>query len=261
MAQTEVNVGAYGTWLVEVQLISQNPGAWTSYLRVILYMRNNGTYRSYNHAAMSISGSGTWSDSSVAFSVNAKATVVVVDQYFTVSHNPDGTKSISFTGTLGPTGTTNFGSGGSTSVGFDLPSLATVPAAPTSNTPYNIKHTEMTFGIGDNGTGGAAIDQREYRYSIKPLFEGAVSISLPPNGIVVRDGLLPGTKYYFMGRVHNAVGWSSWSIVREATTLAGVYILVDDVRWLGVIYGKKDDVWYPGVPYGKMSDVWTPAAS
>ena len=221
MASNSTYVSTYGKWYVYVDQISQDVSNWRSRIRVRLYMKNLGTSRTWNNdgAYMSISNDASWSNT-VPFDVSAGAKDLVVDQYFWITHNSNGTKSITIRGTLGSTGTSTFGNGGYVDVNLTLDSLATAPSRPTSKTPYNVKHTEMTFDIDDGSDGGSSITGRYYAYSRFSDFRDASWWGLPSNGTVVRGGLSLGTKYYFKGYVKNAVGNSSESTIRSATTLS-----------------------------------------
>lgn len=260
----ETTIGTYGQGRISTSIDHLYPDVpnWRSRVRVNIILRNTSSFLSRNEnnvTDFAISGSGAWFITNGNFYVPAYSTVTAYSVEFWVGHAANGTASVGFTGGIGATGTTTFGAGGSAYADRTLPSIATAPAAPTSKVPTNIKHTEMTFDIDDASNGGSEITGRYYKYSTASDFAGAVWIALPSNGTVVRDGLLPGTKYYFKAYVKNVVGDSSESTVRSATTLAGVYVMHEGVRWLGVAHGKYNDVWYPGVPYGKVSDIWTPA--
>lgn len=123
-------------------MASQDVGRWGSQVRIRLSLvgpQDTAGNRSqvrvegllYNGGTSGASdGSCTWSISgqasrsgSKAFSVASKATLVWVNETFWVDHDADGTKTVSFTFTLGNTVTQTFGSGGSVSLSWTLPAI------------------------------------------------------------------------------------------------------------------------------------------
>lgn len=222
MATKTITVGDGGKWTIEVTLVSQDQGDWESRFRVKLKMTTTPYASAYNNNGVSMSingpGSADWSGS-VPFSIGANTTVTVVDRTFDISHNSDGSlPSVTFSGTLGSTGTSTFGSGGTATVTFDdIPSLATVPPAPTSWAIEGITNTTVSGDATSNGNGGATVDQWQLRYR-KVGTSTYYYMNLDSVGEGTVTGLDPDTEYEFWNRRHNIVGWSDWSARSTART-------------------------------------------
>lgn len=132
------------------------------------------------------------------------------------------------------------------------------PPGPVSLTQILYQSVYATFVDGSNN--GDAIDARQIGYGTS---------STTPTTIVSSDrstsitGLLPGTKYYFWARTHNSLGWSGWSSRREATTLAGAWILVqtgtNPIRYTwkrAIPYVRTAGVWKQAIAYVRSAGVW-----
>lgn len=212
----ETSVGNYGIWRMVISQTSQNQDNWTTKVRVRLYMKNNGTSGSYNNngPSMSINGPGShdWSDSAVPFNVSAGATDLVADRSFNIEHAANGTLSATFTATLGNTGTSIFGSGGSVTATFVADNLATVPGTPAKPVVGVITATSIALTFADNANnGGIAVNARRIYYNTVNSTTGASFIASDGSDVV--SGLTPGTNYYFWSRTQNTIGWSSFSSV------------------------------------------------
>lgn len=79
-----------------------------------------------------------------------------------------------------------------------------VPPAPPPVQFTNLTDTSVRAYFGNNGDGGAFIDANELYWGADP---GGPSGKFNTNDAQL-TGLVPGTWYYFWGRVHNANGWS-----------------------------------------------------
>lgn len=206
MATNTVNVGSGGQIKIEVTETSYDDNAWTSVVRVRCTMINTTGYRSYNNngVPMSISGSGAFSGS-VPFDCPGYSSDLVLDKSFTIAHNSDGTKTVSFTYTLGSTGTTTFGSGGSVAVSLTLTPLATRPDPPSAVTLSNVTGTSVYGVFTDGDNGGLPITARRIAYGTSSSAPSNYAVS---DGSTTITGLAKGTGYYFWAQTYNAKGWS-----------------------------------------------------
>lgn len=216
MASNSVDVGTYGEWFIDVTETATSAANNTSTVLVRCYMKNNGTSTSYNNSGVDITISGQNSDTAtnVPFNVSPGAKDLVYSKSFTVTHNSDGKKTVSYTAKLGTTGTTLFGSGGTVSVSLVLTNLATEPAAPTLSV-IDRTNTTVTLKLVSNGTGGSSITDLRVRYSSSSSTYSSTHPGVtwdPADGWTVTiTGLTKNTTYNFWSLANNAVGWSDIS--------------------------------------------------
>ncbi|UDL15411.1 minor tail protein [Microbacterium phage Pepe25] len=108
--------------------------------------------------------------------------------------------------TIGATGTSGFGNGGTI---YGTVNRATVPNAPTPATYSNVTHNSMRVAWSLAGNGGAAIDLILLRGSTKADFSDYTDIALPANATSYNATLLtPNTLYYWRVFARNARGYS-----------------------------------------------------
>jgi len=101
-----------------------------------------------------------------------------------------------------------------------IPSLATLPPAPSPLDLTEITDTSMKYRFSGNGTGGGTFLRWEYQYSTDPNFAtGFVSDPITSTGTSVQGGLTKRTPYYFRSRCVNTYGPSPWSTVIGASTI------------------------------------------
>ncbi len=212
MATAIVNVGSLGIgqWRIYVDEISSDFAANTSYVRVRGYLINNGTTTSYNNSSISksVSGSAAWSGSG-PFSVPAGGSLLFIDQYFTIAHNSDGTKTVTFTVAYGATGTSTFGTSGSVGVSLGLTTLNAAPGAPvvSANTITTTTAVVTCTIPPDNRSAITDYDIQVDNNSDFSSLHGTYN-----RGDTV-TGLLAGVTYYMRAKAYNAVGASTWSAV------------------------------------------------
>lgn len=209
MTETAVQTATYGTFYCDVSLVSQDQANWRSLVGVTLSMYNGGTIlsKNLNHVTdFGIEGDGSWFITDGDFSVPAKAKVAVYYVEFWVTHNSDGTRIASFYGTLGVTNTSTFGNGGTTPwASLDLPSLATVPAAPSAVAISSVTGVSVHAAFTDGANGGLLITSRRIGYGANPAGPSNWIVGNP----VDITGLAPDTMYYFWAQTYNSVGWGA----------------------------------------------------
>jgi len=167
----------------------------------------------------------------------------------TIAHNADGTKQ--FAGFVTMTGFSGKLSQGSTV--WDLPSISRLPDAPSKPTFSDTKQTSTNVIFTPNGDGGSAITSYQLSYGTTTSADTTVITASSPQMVT---GLIPGTKYYFKVRAHNAIGYSPWSSVADLTTFAGVRVNVGGVWKRAIPYVRVGGVWEVSTPWVKVLGVW-----
>ena len=139
MVYTDTNIGSRGILRCEVTVESQDVQANTSTVRVKGQVRLSSGGPSGDQTGnckVSITGERSWGPVSYSFVNLYTSWFTFADQVYTIPHNQDGTKSVTFSVNFGPTITQNLGSGGTSTVsGFALPQIARAPAAPSLGAP------------------------------------------------------------------------------------------------------------------------------
>ena len=146
MVYTDTNIGSSGILRCEVTVESQDVQANTSTVRVKGQVRLSSGGPSGDQTGnckVSITGQHSWGPVSYSFVNLYTSWFTFADQVYTISHNNDGTKSVTYSVNFGPTTTQKLGSGGTSTVSdFALPRIARPPAAPSLGNP-----TFVTVGV------------------------------------------------------------------------------------------------------------------
>lgn len=162
-----------------------------------------------------------WTDLDFNFVTNGSTTSVSInypsgaDWYKVGSATVNTTQTVTFR-LLEQTNTSSLG--GPTTVS-KLIDRGSVPDPPSAVSLTSITSTSMlaTFSDGDNG--GLTIDSRQIAYSkVNSTASGLTLVSSDKSTTLT--GLSPKTTYYVWARTHNSKGYSGWSAVRSAKTLA-----------------------------------------
>src|SRR5690625_4104149 len=154
-------VGSTGEIRVHAQVIDQIASRNESIVRVRGFMRAvEGSSTSHGTADMSTSATsgGTRNWPGRSFSVQGQSWTEVVSHDHTVPHRADGTRPLTATFTLGPTGTSRFGSGGTVSVSFNIDRIAQPPSKPSRPSLSNITDSGVRASWSAPASNGAAID-------------------------------------------------------------------------------------------------------
>lgn len=112
---------------------------------------------------------------------------------------------------------------------------------------------KASFSLGSNG--GASVLEYQLAYNTVNTTAGASTMN-PGGTSGTITNLLPGTTYFFWARVRNSVGWSGYSPVRSAKTLAGVRVKVAGVWRQAVPYVNVNGVWRVARPWARVAGTW-----
>ena len=214
MASKTIDVGARGRWKIVIDQVSQNLTNNTSKVRVrgIMYNDGSGTSAdSTGNCKRSISGTNGWSDSSVNFSVSGGGSHTLIDREFTVTHDNDGTKQVTYTAKFGPTITSTFGSGGSVTLSMFLTRIPRGPGAPTNLQTVFVAPRRMNISWGAAPDNGSPVTEYHIRYADNP---GFVPSSTKVVGNVLStfvEGLTIGKTWYFKVIPKSDLDWGEWS--------------------------------------------------
>lgn len=261
MASVTIGVGSYGAWQGVVEQVGQSQSGNYSNVRVRGIMKNNGQGTSWGSASKSISGTNSWSGSG-SFNVGAGASLTFIDQTFRVYHNSDGTRKVAYVITLGATGTTTFGNGGSVSVSLSLTRISERPSAPGKPSFSNALPTSVTVSwAASSNNGGSSIDYYLLRYWPNKDGTGSyIDHSKANNRSRTVTGLTPGQYYKFVVYAHNGSsdndGYSDRSSANVIQMLAGAWLKISGAWKLAVPYINVAGVWKLAVPYIKSGGVW-----
>jgi len=127
------------------------------------------------------------------------------------------------------------------------------PSAPSVVVLSAITQVSMHAAFTKNSDGGSVITSLQIGYgtsSTTPttIIEATTSMTIA--------GLAPATTYYFWARAKNALGYSAWSVVSSASTIAGGYVKVGTVYKKAIPYVNVGGVWKLARPWGRPSGVW-----
>lgn len=97
--------------------------------------------------------------------------------------------------------------------------MPTVPPYPNLSGAVGISPTQVRVTLSSRGDGGSPILEWQIGYGTNGV--GPTETTVGAAGNTTVGGFNSGQSVFFWARVRNAIGWSSWSIRRVATTLKG----------------------------------------
>ena len=139
MAGAELAIGSRGIMRIDVDQMSQNPGANQSTVRVLCRIRLSSGGPSGDmtgNCKRSLNGDVGYGPTSYTFENLYTNWFTVLDEWRDITHNSDGTKSIWVNFQFGPTITQNLGSGGTVGVGLTLTTISKVPNQSSISSVY-----------------------------------------------------------------------------------------------------------------------------
>lgn len=131
----------------------------------------------------------------------------------------------------------------------------TVPVAPSAPTISSITQVSAAVSWIANGDGGRAITGYEIGIGLTSAGPTLTSPVTPASPTTV-GGLSPGKTYYWWVRAENSVGWSAWSAMTVAASIAGARIKVGSVWKQAVPYVRTGGTWKLARPWSSIAGVW-----
>lgn len=128
-----------------------------------------------------------------------------------------------------------------------------VPDPPSAPVISSITQISAVASFTPNGDGGASITAYQIGYGINSSAPTTIISATSPQSIT---NLSPGITHYFWSRAQNSVGWSPWSAVTVANTIAGARIKVGTIWKDAVPYIKVNGTWKVARPWGRVAGVW-----
>lgn len=212
MASETKSIGARGKMRVRIDLSSQDFVRNTSKVRVRgdVWLDSGGPSED-NTGRTKVRFTGT--NSTTAKTVTGKYTTekrLLLDETFTVTHDSDGNKTVSYTFHFGPTITTNLGDGGSVSASMKLTQIATKPGKPSGlSTSLSLPNTITLFYSAPSST--SAIVEYQIEYATNSSFVNSAVVSVGTALSRAFSGLDKNLVYYFRVRARNSDGFGDWS--------------------------------------------------
>lgn len=159
-----------------------------------------------------------WEDLDFNWTANGTTTAVQVD-FSGNAWKKVGSRTVTISTTvtfrlLEATGTSSLG--GPTTHAVSI-SRGTIPQAPDPVTFSSKTATSLVASFTDNGNGGHVIDSRQIGYA--PNQPSGPTVIVASDGSTTISGLVAGQLYTFWARVHNSLGYSSWSSKSTVTML------------------------------------------
>ena len=167
-----------------------------------------------------------------------------------ISHNVDGTSPlIGFYATL-----TGFsGSVSTLNTSDSLPTIPRVSSPPSMPSISELTQVSFRSTYSDAGD-GAPVDSRQLSYSTGTDPDAGTIISSDTDDTVT--GLTPATTYHVWARTHNVAGYSGWSTMATARTIAGARVNDGGVWKEAIPYVRDGGVWKLARPWLKSLGTW-----
>lgn len=214
-------------------------------LRVTLHSQSGNSSRfSYSLTAVSKSGYGSWTSTSVPYNVviggvtqasgsrdfqmgpgsedyAGKTIVLTSGTTGWIAHNSSGYLTVGVSGFHGSLPTVG---SASPSGSFVAPRIPKVPAAPTLYTPGpnpdQITATSLRYRFSGGDNGGSTVVEWQAQIADDASYSENVA-TVASGGTTTFTGRPPGKKQWMRARGRNAVGWGPWGAVGTATMLGG----------------------------------------
>lgn len=166
-----------------------------------------------------------------------------------IGHDAIGNGSVSAYATL-----TGFSGQLSTlNTGDSLPQIPRLSSPPSTPNITELTQTSFRATYSDAGD-GAPTDSRQLSYSTGTDPNAGTIIASDTDDTIT--GLSPGTTYHVWARTHNVAGYSGWSGMATARTIAGARVNVGGVWKEAIPYVRTGGVWKVARPWVKTLGTW-----
>ena len=211
MASNTENIGARGRMRVRVDLVSQDSVKNTSKVRVRgdVWITSGSSGDDTGNCKARFTGTNSTSNKTVKGNYSDDPRLIL-DETFTVSHDSDGTKKVTYTFHFGPTITPNLGKGGTATVSMNLPQLSTKPGKVTGVGAVLSFPATITVSY-SLPSSSSAILEYQIEYAKNSGFTGSTVISAATSLSKAISDLDKNSTYYFRVRARNTDGWGEWS--------------------------------------------------
>lgn len=212
MASYTASIGTKGQMRVSVDLVSQDAVKNTSVVRVKgeVWLTSGTATDNTGYCKARFTGTNTTTNKTIKGSYSTKPRLIL-DSSFTVTHDPDGTKTVSYTFNYGPSSTTVLGKVLSTAtVTLTLPEINTKPGVVTGVGVLLAYPDGMTvsYALPFSNT---PILEYLIEYAKNNTFTNSTVVSASTSLSKTILGLDIASTYYFRVKARNAGGVGEWS--------------------------------------------------
>lgn len=265
----DVSVGGLGAKVrINITETSVDISGNSSQVRVIGSLvggNQNSGASGYNNISCSITGTQGFIGSPFGFPAGIAAghVFVFIDHTFSVSHNSDGTKSVTFQVNYSDTGTAMFGAFQGSGATLQLTTIGSKPGSPGAPVASNILPTSMTL-TWDPPTSDGGYPIRNYvltQYKGDNTTDDPSPVTYTVFGTTINlTGLRAGQDYTFTVTAYNGpgagTGYSDPSNETTVGTLAGAWMRVDGNWVVAIPYVRQGGTWHMAVPWIRVAGVW-----
>lgn len=227
---------------------------------------SNSGASGFNNISCSITGTQGFVGPSFGFPAGIAAghPFNFIGHSFTVNHDSDGSKTVSFAVHYSDTGTAMFGGEQGSSATLSLTLIGSHPGQPGAPVATNVLPTSMTVSwTPPTDDGGYPI--RSYlltRYKGDNTSDDPNPVQSSVFGTTVNlTGLAAGMDYTFTVQAYNGpgngTGYSDPSDETTVGTLAGAWMRVDGVWKVAIPYVRRSGTWHMAVPWIRQAGIWT----
>jgi Fibronectin type III domain/Siphovirus protein of unknown function (DUF859) len=244
-----------------IDQVSQNWGANTSQVRVRGVLVNTSGYRTwnlYNTIPRNITGTASYYPGPFGFDTPPDATYI--DATFTITHDSEGYKTVSFTTYYGDTGVA-FDGPSSCSASLTLDRIPKRPDPPGAPTFSNVLPTSLKVSwTASPDNNGSSITTYRLRRWTGPSQSGS-SVDSDANNLSRNiTNLIPGQTYTFAVMARNGAsdnnGWSNLSGDNHSQLPAGVWIRAGGTWKVSIPYVRSGGIWKMARPYLRKGGIW-----
>lgn len=221
----------------------------------------------YNNISASITGTSGFIGAPFGFQIGngiaAGHSLTFIDHTFTIAHNSDGTKSVTFSVNYSDTGTAMFGAEHGSQATLTLTTIGSKPGSPGAPVASNVLPTSMTLSWNPpTSDGGYPITRyflNQYKGTDTTTDPSPVQYTVFGTTINL-TGLRAGQDYTFTVVAYNGpgagTGYSDPSTETTVTTLAGAWMRVDGNWVVAIPYVRNGGTWHMAVPWIRVAGVW-----